>query len=119
MEKAYAQAVQSVLTKGTSETEVVTSLLAHLKSAGRLKLLPSILRELKALQAKTSTTVVEVASEKESAQALREASLEGIVANEAVVNPNLIRGWRARNGSVLTDRSAKRSLIELYRRIAS
>lgn len=121
MEKAYAQAVQSILAKGTSEKEVADSLIAHLKTTGRIKLLPRILHELSVQKSKRATFAprVEVASEKEAATALSEARAEGIDATETHVNPALIRGWRARKGSMLVDRSAKRALIDLYRRIAS
>lgn len=121
MEKAYAQALQSALAKGASEDAVADSLIAHLKEAGRLKLLPKILRELTNLRARSQTVAarVEVASDAEAASALKEAEALGIHAKEAVVNTALIRGWRARLGSTLVDRSAKRALIDLYRRIAS
>ena len=121
MEKTYAHAVESAIAKGASEKDVADSLIAHLKEAGRTKLLPKILRELTILRAKQTATAphVEVASEKEKTAALTEARALGINAKEATINPSLIRGWRARTGSQLVDRSAKRALTDLYRRIAS
>jgi len=121
MEKQYAQALQNTLDKGAKEDEVVSSLMKHLKAAGRVKLLPAILRELKALQARTQTlgATVEVALEKDKELALREAKELGIEATEVSVNPLLISGWRAREGGRLIDRSGKRSLVDIYRRITS
>ena len=121
MEKAYAQALVNVLQKGTNEDEAISSLMAHLKEAGRLKLLPAILRELRTLNARTQVldAAVEVATEAESASALSAAASEGISARKATINPLLIRGWRAREGGRLIDRSGKRALIDIYRRITS
>lgn len=121
MEKVYAQALINTLRNGAKEDDAVSSLVRHLKEAGRLKLLPAILRELETLGArdKTLSASVEVASEADAAQALREASAEGIAADAATVNPLLISGWRAREGGRLIDRSGKRALIDIYRRITS
>lgn len=121
MEKAYAQAIQTIQRKGTSESEIVSTLVAHLKSTGRTKLLPRILRQLRILQSRSrlQASLVEVATEAEAKEALALARAQGIEATTAVVNPALIRGWRARKDGVLVDHSAKRSLIDLYRRITS
>lgn len=121
MEKAYAQALEAIHKKGTSESVVVSTLVTHLKATGRLKLLPRILRELKVLQSRTRllAPLVEVASLSQKEQALEGAKAAGINAEQVVVNPALIRGWRARGAGVLVDHSAKRSLIDLYRRITS
>ena len=121
MEKAYAQALLNALQKGTSEDELVSSLTKHLKAVGRMKLLPAILRELVMLRARTRTlgATLEVASESAKSEALSQAKAEGIDAKDAVVNPLLISGWRAREGGRLIDRSGKRALIDIYRRITS
>lgn len=121
MEKTYAQALYNALQKGSKEDELVSSLMQHLKAEGRLKLLPAILRELKTLQARTRTlgATLEVATESGKAAAFAEAKAEGIDAAEAVVNPELISGWRAREGGRLIDRSGKRALVDIYRRITS
>lgn len=121
MEKAYAQALVNVLKTGVKEDEAVSSLINHLKEAGRVKLLPAILRELRTLGARTQVleASVEVASEAEGKAALSAAASEGITATEASVNPLLISGWRAREGGRLIDRSGKRALIDIYRRITS
>ncbi|HYE23211.1 MAG TPA: F0F1 ATP synthase subunit delta [Candidatus Paceibacterota bacterium] len=121
MEKTYAQALNNALQNGKKEDELVSWLLTHLKAEGRTKLLPAIVRELKALQARTKTlgATVEVALEADKATALTEARAEGIDATEVTVNPNLISGWRAREGGRLIDRSGKRALVDIYRRITS
>lgn len=121
MEKVYAQAIENLLAKGGEEKNVVKDLTAHLKATGRMKLLPRILRELKVLEARKGhlTSVVEVASEKEAHHALSEAKKHGIEAAKAHVNHSLIKGWRARSGGMLVDLSAKRGLIDLYRKVTN
>ena len=101
--------------------EAIHKLILHLKSAGRIKMLPQIARELQKVAARRYALQpkVEVAHEKEAAAALRAAAACGIVVRRAVVNPTLIRGWRARKGSELIDRSGKRALVALYRKIAA
>jgi F0F1-type ATP synthase delta subunit len=119
MEKEYAQALTQAVAKGVDEAKIVSNLVAHLKEEGRMKLLPGILRELKRLQATQSRLApsVEVASEGEAKDALKAAHEAGIEAATATVNPSLIRGWRARSGGTLVDRSAKQALVDLYQRI--
>ena len=121
MEKEYAQALKNALQKGEQADTLVARLTAHLKERGRLKLLPAILRELKVLKAKHSATapVVEAASKAEADAAKREAKQEGIEVAEVTINPNLISGWRAMSGGTLVDRSGKRALADLYRKIIS
>lgn len=122
MEKTYAQALHSLLAKeGAKEKEIFDQFIAHLKAKGRMKLLPGIKRELEkaAMQNRSSEAQVEVAHAGESAGALAEAAKLGITAAHAHVNPSLIRGWRARQGSTLIDRSGKRALVDLYRRITA
>lgn len=99
----------------------IQKLIVHLKSAGRMNMLPKIARELKKVAARRHAlkSVVEVAHESEEAAALRAAAREGITARHAIVSPSLIRGWRARGEGKLVDRSAKRALIEMYQRITS
>lgn len=122
MEKTYAQALQRLLAReGAKEKHVLDQLFAHLKATGRMKLLPGIARELQKEQmyAKSDEAHVEVAHKDESHAALAAAAKLGIIAAHADVNPSLIRGWRARQGSTLIDRSGKRALVDLYRRITA
>jgi len=99
----------------------VTKLIAHLKSMGRMKMLPEIVRELRKVAARRAALrpYVEVAHEKEEAAALRVAALAGIIARHAVVNNSLIHGWRARSAGKLVDHSAKRALLRIYQQVTS
>ena len=99
----------------------VTKLIMHLKSAGRFKMLSQILRELKKVASRRHAlrARVEVAHKKEEVAALGAAALAGIVAKHAHINPSLIHGWRARQGSVLIDHSAKRALLAIYQNVIS
>ncbi len=67
----------------------------HLKRTGKMKLLPSILKELK---------------EKAALEAKRAPMKE-----TAKENPSLISGWRSIENGVLTDRTGKRALLEIYK----
>lgn len=121
MEKAYAFALQEALEKGIDEQKLVAWLVAHLKAEGRSKLLPGILLELKALDARAqkSAARLEVASEGEKSDAVKEAKLAGIESPLVTINPDIIRGWRAQEGGTLIDRSGKKALVELYRNIVT
>jgi len=121
MEKEYAQALFSLAQKpNASADDLVNKLRKNLQDTGREKLLPRILRELKRIEARAESfgEALEVASDAERASAQKEARQLGIAA-DAQVNPELISGWRARSGSRVIDRSGKRALVELYRRIVT
>lgn len=122
MEKQYAQAIEMLRSRpGTDDKKLVNELVAHLKAAGRVKLLPGILRELNVLEYRRGKLApsVEAASEKEAHAAVAEAKKQGIDVAKARVNHALISGWRGRSGSTLVDKSAKQGLIDLYRRVTS
>ena len=122
MQKLYAQALSRLShTEGAKTATLSKELMKHLTETGRLKLLPGILRELKILEARKAKLApsVEVASEAEAHDAIAQAKKEGIEVTKAHVNHALIRGWRARTGGTLVDRSAKRGLIDLYRNVTS
>ncbi len=99
----------------------VTKLMLHLKSMGRMKMLPTIARELRKIAARRHARRphVEVAHQKESAAALLAAAREGIVAQHTEVNHDLIHGWRARSGDKLVDHSAKRALLDIYQKVTT
>jgi len=71
--------------------------IAHLKRTGRLKLLPLVLHELRS----------------EEARAKRLSSKT----ETAAENPSLISGWRTLENGILTDRSGKSALIDIYKKI--
>ena len=121
MEKAYAHAIAEAVRRGDDEAALVAGLTAHLAREGRSKLLPAILRELQRLAAAEAKLApqIEVASEAESAGAQIAARAVGIESATVRVNPDLIRGWRARSGSRLIDHSAKHALVDLYQRITN
>lgn len=118
---SYSQALERILSKkGVDEVEVYKNLRAHLTATGRLKLLPGILQSLRmsAAQRMTQEPLLEVASEEERKEAETAAKAMGID-TKAKVNPDLVRGWRLRANGTVTDRSAKRALIDLYRRVTA
>lgn len=114
MEKLYAKVLYKLAENGKEQS--VESLIAHLKRTGRLKLLPRILRAYKEEKERRGEKAVsvEIASKAEEADALAEAKAQGVHVDKAVVNENLIKGFRVRAQGKLIDRSAKRSLIDLY-----
>lgn len=122
MQKLYAQALDELAhQEGSDSKKLVTTLVTHLKAAGRMKLLPGILREYKIREARRAKLApsVEVATDAEKHAAIAAAAKEGIVVTHATVNHALIKGWRARTGGTLVDRSAKRGLIDLYRNVTN
>lgn len=122
MEKEYAQAMASMSrSAGLDVATLVNGLVKHLKASGRMKLLPGIVRELKRENNRKEklAPVLEVASTTEEAGAKAVLSKEGIVVEKTIVNPSLIRGWRARAGGLLWDHSAKRALTDIYKKITN
>lgn len=97
----------------------VTKLIMHMQHSGHINMLPEIAHELRQIAARRHSLRhrVEVASEKESVEALRAAAELGINAKRAEVNHSLIRGWRARGGGKLVDRSAKSALVSIYQKV--
>lgn len=109
------EAVAELEDKKASDA-ALTKLITHLKSAGRMKMLPQIARELKKVAGRRFSLqpFLEVAHKKEMSTALKEAKKEGINVSQGVVNPSLINGWRARGNGKLVDRSAKAALLRIY-----
>lgn len=73
--------------------------IAHLKRTGRLKLLPQILRELRAEEGRQK----HLAPRKETAKE----------------HPALISGYRSFDNGMLIDRTGKRALLEIYQTVTS
>lgn len=121
MEKAYAQSLRRALVSKQAEQVFFDAFLKHLREAGRMKLLPAILRELRSQAAREEKKApyVEAASENEKEAAIAGASKAGISVADVSINPSLIRGWRARKDGVLIDRSAKQALVSLYYKITN
>lgn len=99
----------------------VEKLIVHLRSAGRIGLLPKLLRELKrtAVRREALLAQVEVAHPKDAEDALREAARAGIVATHAKVNHTLVSGWRASANGLLVDHSGKQALIDIYQNVTA
>jgi len=112
MEKQYAQALDSLIASGMKEEEAFIKLVAHLKEKGRLKILPQLLRELEtqAKRKQSREPMLEVANEK-----VKTTSEAGKA--KRVVNESLLSGWRLTTADTLIDRSGKRALIDMYRKI--
>ena len=72
---------------------------AHLERTGRMKLLPQIVRELKAQEARERALAPRTETAKE--------------------NPSLISGFRTIENGILTDRTGKRALLDIYQKIIS
>lgn len=104
---------------GPSQEKVFDAVLAHLKSTGRKELLRDIHTELRKTHFRQVARApkVFVASTKEAAGALAAANREGIHAEKALIDPSLIRGWRASEAGTILDRSAKRALISIYQKL--
>jgi F0F1-type ATP synthase delta subunit len=122
MEKEYAQAIATMSRKtGQDQAVLADGLIAHLRKTGRSKMLPGILREL--VRAKERDTklasVLEVATEADTAVAQAFLAKEGVEVQTVHVNPSLIRGWRARANGLLWDYSAKRALTDIYKKITN
>ena len=116
MNRSYAKTVLRLAAREHARPkDIVSGLVLHLKTHGRLKLLPAILRDVRTTHMRRQGLLpsLEAATEKEGIAAKKAAVAEGVETRETVINPSLIRGWRARTGGILIDRSAKRSLIEL------
>src|SRR5690349_14628245 len=110
----YTRVLESAaeLEDSSQAERVVEKLVAHLKSSGRAKMLPQILRELRKVMARRAALApkVEVAHKKDAPHALVSAKEAGIEAKDAHVNASLVSGWRATGGGKLIDRSGKRAL---------
>lgn len=123
----YAHALHNSLKGVTKDSEVnnyVDALISTLKKSGKLKALPSILREFERIQLKKNShkPKLTIANESHKAGALKE--LEGKIAGSSsditiTIDQNIVGGWRYENNDTLLDTSYKAALIELYRRITA
>ncbi|MBU0750201.1 F0F1 ATP synthase subunit delta [Patescibacteria group bacterium] len=116
-----AHVYASALVSSPEGDKAVASLVTHLQARGRMKLLPRILRELTELRERSQAVAptLTVASEAEKAQALTDSAALGFTPDTVVIDPTLIKGWRATKKGQLIDRSGKRALTDLYRNITT
>lgn len=121
MHDSYATALTNVISSGTSEATAVENMVTYLKREGKMKMLPGIVRALKKHAARGAklAPVVEVAHQSEASAALTEAKAHGIVAAHAVVNHDLVSGWRAHASGKLVDQSGKRMLTDIYQNVVA
>ena len=122
MHEHYAQALRTAAQKdGADAHAIVEHLVRSLTSQGRIKLLPAIMQALKRSEAREAklAPIIEISAERERAAALKAAASHGIDAQQVRVRPDLIRGWRASAHGTLLDATAKRDLVELYRKVTT
>ena len=132
MQKNYAQALFEKATDVADRKSVellIKNLVAILKSEGKLKLLPSILKEYERLSERRAAEKAHlyVANEKavkkapESQNVLNFTKEIGVEAKdlEVVVDASLVGGFRLESPTRLVDASHKRSLLHLYRKVIS
>lgn len=119
-ETAYAQALMTLVEKGSSPKEAVRTIREHLSSKGGAALLPRVGRAFarlaEARSARDGLTIV-VAKEQDAARATKAAKpyLEGETPR-VLVDSSLVGGWRLEGKGLLVDASFKKYLLEIYNR---
>ena len=121
MENAYAQALWTMIDKGTPQADAVRALYTYLKDRGREALMPRIAKAFERLAAKhasADTVVLSVADTRHEHSAMSAAERLVPQAKDAqvVIDKTLIGGWRLDARETLVDASYKKHLLELYRR---
>ncbi len=121
MPSDYAKAIYRLKQRGDlTDAQIAENLRLHLTRAGKTKLLPAIVRELKRLSyMKQDVSVVEIASEAARIPAVAAAKELGNQEQDVRINDALISGWRVKTRDTLIDRSGKRFLIDLYRSVTN
>lgn len=125
MPTEYAHALYRSTKELTTKKEIVArveSLVDVLRTEGKMKALPGIVREYERIQASHSAgnPTLTVAKEADTKRALAELKkhLENKKADtQVVIDETLIGGWRYSDKDTLLDTSYKNALLELYRRI--
>lgn len=112
------------LSKSSETAKVEEKFLALLEKRGHLKLLPSIVTAYERLVAKekaVSEPVLTIARESDRHYALAAAKAEmgGAPSPRVQIDAKQVGGWRLQNGSTLIDRTEKRMLLDLYRKMTA
>lgn len=122
----YARALlKAAENKDASAQETLVKFLQEILALkGHQSLLPHILREYIKLQGemhRKKSVIIRVAHEKEKARAIEEARRELHVAAEAeeVIDESLVGGFVIESGEMLVDRSFRRALHDLYKRLVA
>lgn len=107
-----------------AQEALVKFLLQVLSQKGHRSLLPHILHEYLKLQREArgkKSVTLRVAHEKEKARAREAAERElGIAADmKEIVDENLVGGFVVESGEMLVDRSFRRALHDLYKRLVT
>ena len=112
----YTTFIEGLSAKTPSDAlEALERLIALMKRRGHEHLLPRIYARLTRASARRSERELAVARKEDAPEAKKELGITDDV--RAVVIPELIGGWRYRDGAHLRDASHKRALLELFRKI--
>ena len=119
-----AEALITMVKKGKSPRDAVTSLKAYLDRRGKSKVMRGLTKALnysEIVQARRSRVVLEVAHEKDIAYAKQEASAyhDNQIAPDVRENDCLIGGWRLITTNTVIDNSFKKHLLNFYNRITT
>lgn len=119
----YAKGIDEASRGKRSAHELFAAVLLALKRRGHEKLMPRIYAELRKLQARRPAAEVRYAREADKAVALAKAKelLAEVAPTELELceDPGLISGYAIRGSDFRYDASARRSLIELYKRLVA
>lgn len=123
MERAYAQALWQMVSRGMEPSKAVHAVHAQLKAQGRETLMPRIARAFERLAARESARTVvtltvadkahEHAAHKEATAILTKLGLEKI-SIETHLDDTIIGGWRIEGREQLVDASYKKHLLAIY-----
>ena len=119
MERAYAQALWNMVSRGGDHAHAVTALAETLKRTGRSNLIRKILPAFERIAARESKRDVTIISVGRKADAGLAMSAAGVTESDVILDPTLIGGYRLERGDVLIDASWKKHLITLYNAVTA
>ena len=119
---ALVQALERAHTQEEKET-CVSRLIDVLKTNGKLKALPAIVRELERIEAQQESAQATLTLARSSDETHARSELATILSDATpqtvTIDEHLIGGWRYSAGDTLVDASHKHALLTLYRRVIS
>lgn len=118
MEHNYAHAAIRLVERGMKPAEAAKAISAHAGARGQARIVPRIVRALRAIslaERARRSIVLSVARKEDAAQAHKTSDAPKEVSVQ--VDDTLIGGWRLRGAGRLVDASYKRALFDLYTRI--
>jgi len=117
----YAQALYNSLRVSKNKSETVDEFISILRNHGKMKALPTILKEIERLYAKeySKEPILYIAKKEYEATALK--LLKEKISTDPIVKVNdfLIGGWRFVGANMLIDNSYKAALLKLYKQITA